>query len=333
MPETGKTLRGSRTHSRLQYSLLLISLLTALPISASAKPPQDFLYTDSDSLGKIDILIKRADIHGVQIVYSWKSLEKTKGVYDFAQIEHDLNYLTALNKKLFIQIQDRFFEVSSRNVPQYLMTDPIYKGGIVAQFDNPGENKPVGYGWVAEQWNPAVQERYQALLKALAEKFDGRVFGVNLPETAIDPDIKHDKTGFSCDSYFAAEMANLGYARKVFKTSHVVQYINFWPCEWENDHKYMSRMFAFAAENQIGLGGPDIVPNKKGHMKNAYPFFNSYKGQLNLVGMAVQEPTLTYTNPKTKKHFTRAEFSDYAENYLGVDIIFWSTISPWLKAR
>jgi len=45
----------------------------------------------------------------------------------------------------------------------------------------------------------------------------------------------------------------------------------------------------------------------------------------------VQEPTLTYTNPRTKKPFTRQEFTDYAEHYLGVDIIFWSASSPWLK--
>ena len=46
--------------------------------------------------------------------------------------------------------------------------------------------------------------------------------------------------------------------------------------------------------------------------------------------MAVQEPTLTYTNPKTKRKFTREEFVDFAENYLGVNVIFWSTKSPWL---
>ncbi len=48
--------------------------------------------------------------------------------------------------------------------------------------------------------------------------------------------------------------------------------------------------------------------------------------------MAIQEPTLTYTNPETKKRFSREEFVAFAEDYLGVDIIFWSTQSPWLKA-
>ena len=64
-------------------------------------------------------------------------------------------------------------------------------------------------------------------------------------------------------------------------------------------------------------------------MKNSYPFFNRYRGRLDLVAMAVQEPTLTYTNPKTGKKFTRAEFIAFARDYLGVDIIFWSVNAPW----
>ena len=57
-----------------------------------------------------------------------------------------------------------------------------------------------------------------------------------------------------------------------------MQYANFWPCEWDNDQKYMSRAFEFAKQNRIGLGGPDIVPYKKAQMKNSYPFFHRYKG-------------------------------------------------------
>jgi len=312
--------------------LLCGAALAALSGVAAAAPAQNFLFADSDSLTRIEPLIRRPDIVGVQIVYSWRSLESAKDQYDFSRIERDLAFLDTLQRKLFIQIQDRFFEVQHKGVPQYLMQDPIYGGGLVPQVDNPGENKPVGYGWATQQWNPAVRERYQRLLAALAQKFDGRVFGINLPESAIDIDTKHDRTGFSCDKYFAAELANIEYAKQVFRKSHVVQYVNFWPCEWDNDHQYMSRTFEFAQARGIGLGGPDIVPYKKGQMKNSYPFFNQYRGRLSLVAMAVQEPTLTYTNPATHKPFTRAEFVQFAENYLGVNIIFWSTTTPWLQS-
>jgi hypothetical protein len=311
------------------FATLMLPLLAGF---AHAAPPQNFLFTNSEDLERRAPLMERADIGGAQIVYSWKSLESGLGEYDFAQIESDLAFLEARHKKLFIQLQDRFFEVEHRFVPAYLLADPIYGGGLVPQADNPGENRPEGHGWVAMQWNPHVRARFQALLRALAERFDGRVFGINLPETAADVDRKEQqRSGFTCDKYFAAELENIEFARRVFVKSHVVQYANFWPCEWENDRRYMSRFFELAAARGIGAGGPDIVPWKKAQMKNSYPFLNQYKGKLSLVAMAVQEPTLTYINPDTKKKFTRAEFVDFAENHLGVDIIFWSTSSPWLR--
>lgn len=297
----------------------------------TASAAEHFLYTSSGNLTANRAIIERSDIGGVQIVYNWRQLEQEKGKYDFSQIEQDLATVSGLKKKLFIQIQDRFFQPKAKNVPDYLMNEPQYGGGLAPQFDNPGENKPVGYGWVAMQWNPAVRERYQKLIAALAEKFDGKVFGVNLPETSIDLSTKNAPAGFTCDTYFAAEMENLAFARKAFSKSQIVQYVNFWPCEWENDHKYMSRLFDFAEKNKIGLGGPDIVPGRKAQMKNSYPFFNQYRGKLSFVGMAVQEPTLTYRNPETKKPFTKAEFEKFAEDYLGADVIFWSSASPWLK--
>jgi hypothetical protein len=310
---------------------IVCSVLIALAGRSALAAPQNYLFTDSGDLPATEALLRRPDIAGVQIVYSWKSLESARDTYDFSQIERDLAFVEKLNRRLFIQIQDRFFEIGHRNVPKYLLEDPQFGGGLVPQVDNPGENKPEGRGWVAQQWNPAVRKRYQALLGALARQFDGRVAGVNLPETAAGVDIERDKTGFTCEGYFNAELENIAFARKAFKKSHVVLYANFWPCEWNDEKKFMSRTFAFAQENGIGLGGPDIVPYKRAQMKNSYPFFNRYKGKLSLVAMAVQQPTLTYTNPETKKPFTREEFMAFAEDYLGVNIIFWTTESPWLR--
>lgn len=237
--------------------------LLAVSLPARAEKPRNFIYTSAGDLDEAMNVISRQDIEGAQIVYNWRALEPEKDKYDFSAIEKDLAALDGLKKKLFIQIQDRFFEPDAKYVPGYLMSDPAYGGGLSPQFDNPGENKPIGSGWVAQQWNPAVRQRYQALLAALAARFDGRVFGVNLPETAIDLDEKAPPKGFSCDNYFAGELENLSFARKAFTKSHVVQYVNFWPCEWDNDHNYMGRIFEFASANGVGLGGPDIVPGRK----------------------------------------------------------------------
>ncbi|HBA60043.1 MAG TPA: hypothetical protein DCZ92_04335 [Elusimicrobia bacterium] len=317
--------------TRSAWIVFLSAVLAAFACGTGrAAPPADFLYTGSDDLERIGKFIARGDIAGVQIVYNWKDLETGKDRYEFSQIEKDLKFLDRLGKKLFIQVQDRFFLPEARNVPKYLLEDPLYGGGLVPQADNAGEGAPAGSGWAAMHWNPGVRLRYQKLLQALAGRFDGRVYGVNLPETSIDINMKRDRTGFSCDKYFSAELENLKAAKAAFRKSYVVQYVNFWPCEWENDRNYMGRLFEFAAKNGIGLGGPDIVPYKKAQMKNSYPFFNRYKDKLALIALAVQEPTLTYTNPKTKKPFTRAEFTAFGRDYLGADIIFWSTSSPWL---
>ena len=296
-----------------------------------AKTPEIFLFLGGDSewIAKHkDILIDNKNIIGVQIVYNWKRLEPQKGVYDFSAIASDLQLLNSLNKKLVVQIQDRSFSPNDKWVPKYMLTDKQYSGGVAMQVDNPGEGLSPANGWVAMQWNKAVRTQFQAMLSALAKEFDGKIYAVNLPETAIDVSTKKPPLGYTCDNYFNATIENITYLRKSFKQSRVIQYVNFFPCEWNNDHNYMGRLFKLAQTNNIGLGNPDTVPYKKGQMKNSYPFFNKYKGQLPLVAIAIQEPDYTYINPKTKKKFTTSELANFAQDYLGVNAVFWNVEEP-----
>jgi hypothetical protein len=106
---------------------------------------------------------------------------------------------------------------------------------------------------------------------------------------------------------------------------------NFWPCEWKDNRRYMSRAFAYAADHGVGMGGPDIMPFNKAQMDNSYPFLHDYRGKLKIVAMAVQEPTLEYINPETGKPYTKEGFVSFARDYLGVDVIFWAYIAPWLQ--
>jgi len=311
------------------FAALLLPLLACSVEPAAAAGPKNYLFLGSGELESAEQLLERPDISGAQAVYSWKELEPAKDRYDFGAIDRDLAIAKRHGRQLFVQLQDRFFLPTARNVPAYILKDPEYGGGLARQADNPGENEPAGSGWVTRQWDPEVRARFQKLLSALAQHLDGKIAGLNLPESAADLNGKPE--GFTCDAYFDATIDNLRHARKVFRTSHVVQYVNFWPCEWNNDRNYMGRAFAFAAANGIGLGGPDIVPYRRGQMKNAYPFFNRYKGKLPVVAMAVQQPTLTYTNPQTGKRFTKDEIVAFASDYLGVDIIFWTVEAPWLR--
>jgi len=314
--------------------LLAFSLPSlAAPQQEPSVEPRNFVFIGGDRVTDHKDLISRPDIEGVQVIYTWRSLEPHEGVYDFTAIEDDLRELDAIDKKLWVQVQDRFFLPTARRIPDYILTHPKYDGGLARQYDNAGEGKPKGSGWTTKQWNPHVRARFQALLLALADRFDGRIHGINLPESAFDQASDAGvETDFTCEKYFESALENMAVLGAAFRESHAVQYVNFWPCEWNNNLQYMERAFALAAEERIGLGGPDIIPFRQGQMRNSYPFFNKYKPDLPLVAMAVQEPTLTYTNTKTGDPFTRDDFVEFARDYLGVDIIFWSKSAPWLTS-
>jgi hypothetical protein len=310
---------------------------TATPASArpaSARPApalRNFVYLGQDDLDAALPILDRPDIAGAEVMYVWRNLEPRRGTYDFSMIEHDLALTRGRGKGLFVEVLDRFFAPNARHLPQYMLDEPEYGGGLARQFDRQPGRAPVPRGWIARQWDPEVRARFQALLAALARQFDGRIEGIILTETAADVDRDAPPEGYDCDGYFAAERDNALFARRAFRRSQVVQYVNFWPCGWNGAHGYMARFFAFAVANRIGVGGPDIVPWRPGQMTNSYPFIRAWRDRVPLVAMAVQEPTLDYLNPATGRPFTREEFERFAVDYLGVDIIFWTREAPWLR--
>lgn len=46
---------------------------------------------------------------GAQIVYTWRTLEPSEGRYDFSAIKQDLAYLDSIDKRLWVQLQDKSF--------------------------------------------------------------------------------------------------------------------------------------------------------------------------------------------------------------------------------
>jgi len=321
------------------YTQLLTLLLCTLffhNISFAASPPKLFFFFGPENpleLKSYQQLLTNPCVSGVQIVYTWKELEPKKGIYDFSRIEKDLRYLDSIHKKLFVQLQDRSFQPDLFYVPDYIRSEKKYHGGVAMQYDFPGEGKPITEGWVARVWDPSVRERFQLLLKKLADKVDGKIYGLNLPETAVDFDSKKPPLNFTPENYFNAEMENLAAARKTFHHSNIIQYVNFFPGEWNNDHHYMSRLFAYASKHQIGLGGPDVVPYRNSQMKNSYPFFHQYRGKINPVGMAIQEPDYTYKKPGTHLHYQFSDFYSFTREYLGATILFWNVQEPFLSEQ
>ena len=176
------------------------------------------------------------------------------------------------------------------------------------------------------------KKRFQLLIKELATQVDGKIYGINLSETAVDFDENNPPEDFTFDKYFSSELENISELRKAFHKSVVMQYVNFFPGEWNNDHHYISRFFSYAMNYHIGLGGPDVVPYREAHMKNSYPFFHNLKGKL-LTGMAIQEPDYTYKNPETEEPYTFSDFYQFTKGYLGANIIFWNIQEPFLSTQ
>lgn len=118
-------------------------------------------------------------------------------------------------------------------VPEYLLKQPAYHGGVVRQYKYPGadESKAVPLGWLARRWDPAVQERMHKLFAALGKEFDGRVVGTNLAESSVGVGRtgKLFPKGFTYEVYREAIITNMKALKRAFPKSITMVYANFMP--------------------------------------------------------------------------------------------------------
>jgi len=270
-------------------------------------------------------------IAGAQISYPWKKLEKQKGVYDFSAIEEDLLFLSSKGKKLFIQIQDVTFDSAFIAVPTYILTDTIYHGGAYPQFDVDSSGNPHNAGWMARRWDKNVADRFHALLIKLSLQFDGRIEGINLPETAVDIIEKPGlyPPGFSPHIYLEAIKANMYILKTYFEKSVPIQYANFMPGDSKKD---LEEIYSYAKQIHLGMGGPDLKVYKQFQMENSYPLIRNMNGAA-VTGVAVQEGNYDVINPTTGKKVTIQEILDFATNYLRLDYLFWCTEEPFYSKQ
>jgi hypothetical protein len=285
-----------------------------------------FFNRDRERISDAAFLETKA-FEGAQLKYSWRQLEHGKDDYDFGDIEHDLAFLHSKGKKLFIQIQDITYDVAIVPIPRYLLNDPQYHGGADKQYSIQGDDEEhaTPEGWVARRWDPAVRERFQKLLWALGKEFDGRVEGVNLPETAVDlcRTGRLKPQGFTDDVYREAVFSNMAALKRAFPLSVAMQYANFM-----SEQAALREVYIRAKELNVALGAPDLMPYKPGQMRNCYPLLREFSGSVP-TGIAVQDGNYEHVNPKTGQRVTIPELIEFATNYLKVDYIFWCTQEPF----
>lgn len=267
-----------------------------------------------------------AGVRGAQISYPWRILEPEKGKYDFSEIDEDLKFLSSKGKKLFIQIQDVTFSSIYNAVPKYLMTDSVYHGGQNPQYGikASGEHK-IG-GWMSRRWDDSVSYRFHKLLQRLASKYDGRIEGINLAETALDLPEKKEliPQGYTDEKYISSMKKTMSVMRSSFTKSVPLLYANFMPGGAEN----LKVLYDHAREIKLGMGGPDIKVYKWFQMQNSYPLISAIS-EVVPTGVAVQDGNFSEINPKTKSKVTLSDILDFAQNYLKLDYIFWGIEEPY----
>jgi hypothetical protein len=292
-----------------------------------------FFNRDRERIKDVSFLETKAFI-GAQLKYTWRELEPEKDAYNFAAIRQDLEFLTSKGKKLFVQLQETSFDSNVVLVPRYLLNDHIYSGGVDCQYTIPDDDdaRAVPAGWVARRWDPAVQERFHKLLFALGKEFDGKIEGINLPETAIEFGYSGRlfPRSFTPALYCDATISNMTVLKRAFPKSVAMQYANFMPDEWlpEKDEGYLRKVYEHARKWKIAMGGPDLLPHKPGQMNHCYPLIRQSSGIIP-TGIAVQHGNYEHTNPKTGQRVTIADLLDFAAEYLKTDYIFWFNQEPF----
>lgn len=327
--------KGMKTREEPREPEFVARLFRDYPAS-SAKTLHHYVFfgQDRDKLRTDSLFLQTRQVEGAQVAYTWRQLEPEKDAYDFSRIREDLGFLTSKGKKLFVQLQDVSFNASRVNVPQYLVTDPIYNGGAAKQYEIRGddESTAVFAGWAARRWDPAVQERFHKLLFALGKEFDDRIEGINFAETSVTfgRSGRLFPQGFSFDTYPAAIIANMKALKRAFPKSVAMQYGNFMPGEWRatDDKGYLRAVYSAAAESNVAMGGPDLMPHRPGQVKTSYPLIREVAGVVP-TGLAVQDGNLAEVNPSTGKRVTVAELVRFATDNLRLDYLFWGTEEPY----
>ncbi|MCC7142328.1 MAG: hypothetical protein IT349_09535 [Candidatus Eisenbacteria bacterium] len=324
----------------LKWVLVTLLMLAAVVAEAeSAEPdsvtrPKNFIYFERERHRiRETSFLENGNIAGAQLKYTWRELEPERDRYEFQPLLDDLAFLERHGKRLFVQVQDVSFSEEVL-VPDYLRTDPAFSGGVARKYDYEGDDEAKAQfeGWVARRWDPAVQARFTKLLEELGKAVDGQIEGLNLPETSIGfgESGKLHPAGFTYGGYLQGVKATMTAARKAFSHSTVIQYANFMPGEWlpGTDRGYLRAVYAHAESIGMGVGGPDLLPHRKGQQNHSYPLIAA-RGSGIVAGVAVQDGNLEAGNPSTARRVTVGELYGFARDRLRLEYVFWGTQEPY----
>jgi hypothetical protein len=243
--------------------------------------------------------------------YSWRSVEPTKGTYDFSVIKSDLAWATANGMHFIVVITYKTVD-GTMDGPAYL---------------DPYEIRNKVGGYTLQLWSPTVIARYNALVKALGAQVDSIASfeGLGDQESSLSLDSATLKTwGYTPELYRDALINMLSASSASLPTSRVFWYMNF----LAGNQSYIGDIAAAVAPLGVVMGGPDDWPDNKSLVNKAYPYYTQFAGKMPLFiqveGANYAEPHMT--SGYSTKYWTMQELYDYARTNLHVNYMFWMRI-------
>jgi len=256
------------------------------------------------------------ELQGINKRYFWRTLEPKKDEYDLSFIEEDLDYCARHNKQLIVFLCDRSFWIKG-SVPEYLK-------------DYEWEND--GGGFSPIRWNQEYVDRFIAMGKAIADRYDGHpnFEGIAIQETSLDiPDDILAEYNFTPEKYRDALQAILEEFGESFFNSNV-----FWYQNGIQGTNTLIRQIADTLSNRenIVMGGPDILPHRR-WLSHTYKIYGAYKDKLNLFCSAQDDSYHHHKNDirmleklpiHEEGYLTMEDIFLYARDEMHVKYLFWN---------
>ncbi|MBL4788106.1 MAG: hypothetical protein JKY60_03330, partial [Kordiimonadaceae bacterium] len=215
------------------------------------KCPKNYMLNFGMDISQITEIVGNPDFEGMQLKLDWNSIELEKNVFDFTLVDSILNIAKTNDKKIVFQFQFKTFNGNPPIVPNYLITDSHYKGGVAYYPDSSS---------IAKIWLPTITSRLDTVFQAMGQHFGSHpaLKGINLPETAT----VSNSVDYNIDSYLTGIKANISNARKAFPISvFILQYLNWLPKSGPTEAYLVANLRIIADYTttfvNTGFGGPD----------------------------------------------------------------------------
>ena len=204
--------------------------------------------TQAQRFSYYDAIGSNRNIAGVTIGLRWADLEGAQGDYSkgIALISATLDRLKSLPapKRLFIRMHPMCYGENCSDDKHLARYYPAY----VVKMDGAGA---ITSGTMAAFWNPAVNDRYIALMQAIAKAFDNDPYFEGIApirETSAGPVNKN----FTIDALYAQWRRLAAASAAAFVKSNVVFFVN-----GMGGQKNVDDFIAYLYPLKVGVGAPD----------------------------------------------------------------------------